>query len=182
MQQAQFDLQARWWNLEARLVERFGKKPDMETILFLIGVQELGHIRRRFSKEEKQDLMHIAVCSLFRQSGYYEVDGTDKDGWPHFRQLKALPVMNMHEQENFLKDHILLYFETAEAASPGLEIQHDHRAPEGMEGEYEGESAEGDEDDEEHDEHGHDHDDEHEHDDNDEHEHDHDGHGHGHDD
>ncbi|HLX67962.1 MAG TPA: hypothetical protein VKR41_13225 [Puia sp.] len=114
MQQAQNDLQTRWWNLEARLVGRFGKKPDMETILFLIGVQELGDIREKFTKEEKQDLMHIAVCALFRQSGYYELERVDSDGWPHFRQLKALPAMEMIEQENFLKDHILLYFESIE--------------------------------------------------------------------
>ncbi len=119
MQQAQDDLQTRWWNLEARLVERFGKKPDMETLLFLIGIQELGDVRRKFSKEEKQDLMHIAVCSLFRQSGFYELEGTDKDGWPHFRQLKALPVMELIEQENFLKDHILLYFESDGGIGPG---------------------------------------------------------------
>ncbi len=123
MQQAQYDLQTRWWNLEARLVERFGKKPDMETLLFLIGVQELGDVRRKFSKEEKQDLMHIAVCSLFRQSGYYELEGTDRDGWPHFRQLKALPVMGLIEQENFLKDHILLYFETNGGIEPGNGIE-----------------------------------------------------------
>ncbi len=116
MQQAQDDLQTRWWNLEARLVERFGKKPDMESILFLIGVQELGDVRKKFSKEEKQDLMHIAVCALFRQSGYYELEGVDADGWPHFRQLKALPPMEMIAQENFLKDHILLYFENLEPA------------------------------------------------------------------
>ena len=178
MQQAQFDLQARWWNLEARLVERFGKKPDMETILFLIGIQELGHIRRRFSKEQKQDLMHIAVCSLFQQSGYYEVEGTDKDGWPHFRQLKPLPVMSMPEQENFLKDHILLYFETAEAAGPGLGIQHDYREPEGTGEEYGGDTAAGEEDDEDHDDHGHDH----EGHDHEEHGHDHDHEEHDHDD
>jgi len=83
----------------------------MEAILFLIGVQELGDIRDKFSKEQKQDLMHIAVCCLFAQSGYYELQGVDEDGWPHFRQLKALPVMNMTEQENFMKDHILFYFE-----------------------------------------------------------------------
>ncbi|HVV05144.1 MAG TPA: hypothetical protein VHC96_13025 [Puia sp.] len=111
MQQAQDDLQTRWWNLEAKLVDRFGKKPDMEAILFLIGIQEFGEIRNKFSKEQKQDLMHIAVCSLFRQSGYYELERVDEDGWPHFIQLKALPVMTMPEQENFLKDHILLYFE-----------------------------------------------------------------------
>ncbi len=116
MQQAQDDLQTRWWNLEARLLERFGKKPDMETILFLIGIQELGDVRRKFTKEEKQDLMHIAVCALFRQSGYYELEGVDADGWPHFRQLKALPPMEMIAQENFLKDHILLYFENLEPA------------------------------------------------------------------
>lgn len=109
--QTQDDLQARWWTLEARLVERFGKKPDLETILFLIGIQEFGEIRPKFTKEQKQDLMHIAVCSLLSQSGYYELDGADVDGWPHFKQLKPLPVMNMMEQENFLKDHILLYFE-----------------------------------------------------------------------
>jgi len=110
MQQAQDDLQTRWWDLEARLVERFGKKPDMEAILFLIGVQEFGDIRKKFSKEQKQDLMHVAVCSLFAQSGIYELEGVDEDGWPHFRQLKPLPVMDMMEQENFMKDHILLYF------------------------------------------------------------------------
>lgn len=30
------------WSLEAKMVERFGEKPDLETILFLIGVQEYG--------------------------------------------------------------------------------------------------------------------------------------------
>jgi hypothetical protein len=111
MTEAENDLQTRWWNLEAKLVERFGKKPDMEAILFLIGVQEFGDIRKKFGKEQKQDLMHVAVCSLFAQSGYYELEKVDEDGWPHFRQLKTLPTMNMIEQENFLKDHVLLYFE-----------------------------------------------------------------------
>jgi hypothetical protein len=26
------DLQSRWWKLEEKLMERFGKKPDMESI------------------------------------------------------------------------------------------------------------------------------------------------------
>lgn len=105
------DLQTRWWTLEARLVERFGKKPDMEAILFLIGMQETGFIKEKITKEQKQDLMHVAVCTLFSQSGFYELEGKDQDGWPHFKQLKSLPEMNMTEQENFLKDHILLYFQ-----------------------------------------------------------------------
>ncbi len=105
------DLQQRWWNLEAKLVERFNKKPDMEAILFLIGMQETGFVKEKITKEQKQDLMHVAVCSLLSSSGYYELEGKDADGWPHFRQLKPMPDMNMMEQENFLKDHVLLYFE-----------------------------------------------------------------------
>ncbi|MFI5124186.1 MAG: hypothetical protein ACHQDF_02610 [Chitinophagales bacterium] len=108
------DIQLRWWALEAKLMERFGKKPDMEAILFLVGIQELGEVREKFTKEQKQDLMHIAVCSLFAQSGYYELEKVDEEGWPHFRQLKALPTMDMIQQENFMKDHLLLYFEKQE--------------------------------------------------------------------
>ncbi|MBA2250033.1 MAG: hypothetical protein H0W12_07550 [Chitinophagaceae bacterium] len=109
--QAKDDLQPRWWKLEEKLLEKFGKKPDMEAILFLIGIQELGNIKKKFSKEQKQDLMHVAVCSLLSQSGYYELEGLDNEGWPHFKQLLELPQFNMIEQENFLKDHVLLYFE-----------------------------------------------------------------------
>lgn len=104
------DLQARWWALEAKLLERFGKKPDMETILFLIGVQELGRTDEKFTKEQKQDLMHIAVCRLLEPSGFYTLEKIDDDGWPHYKQLKPMPEMNPIEQENFLKDHVLLYF------------------------------------------------------------------------
>ena len=106
------DLQSRWWKLEEKLLQRFGKKPDMEAILFLIGIQEFGQIREKFTKEQKQDLMHVAVCKLLTQSGYYELEKMDEEGWPHFRQLKAMPEMSMTDQENFLKDHILLYFES----------------------------------------------------------------------
>ena len=112
--QVQDDLQSRWWNLEAKLVERFDKKPDLETILFLIGIQEFGQIRSKFTKEQKQDLMHVAVCSLLAQSGYYEIEGIDTEGWPHFKQLKPMPEMDSITQENFIKDHILLYFENHE--------------------------------------------------------------------
>lgn len=112
--QTKDDLQLRWWALEAKMVERFGKKPDLETILFLIGIQEFGGIKEKFTKEQKQDLMHVAVCSLLSSSGYYLLEGKDDDGWPHFRQLKPMPEMNAIEQENFLKDYILMYFENHE--------------------------------------------------------------------
>jgi hypothetical protein len=108
------DIQSRWWALEEKLMARFGKKPDMEAILFLIGIQEVGDFQTKFTKEQKQDLMHVAVCSLLSPSGYYELEMVDEEGWPHYRQLKTLPVFNFIEQENFMKDHILLYFENQE--------------------------------------------------------------------
>ena len=111
------DLQVRWWKLEETLMARFGKKPDVESVLYLIGIQEFGEIRKKFSKEQKQDLMHIAICTVLMPSGYYEMTGVDEDGWPHFTQLKAMPDMPPIVQENFLKDHILLYFQGNEFLS-----------------------------------------------------------------
>ena len=114
MQYANDDLQVRWWALEEKFMTRFGKKPDVEAILFLIGIQEIGNFRKKFSKEQKQDLMHVAVCTLLSESGYYELTGKDKDGWPHFKQVKDLSGISLIEQENLLKDHILFYFEQQE--------------------------------------------------------------------
>jgi hypothetical protein len=108
------DLKTRWTQLEATLLERFGKIPDLNAILLLIGIQELKNHQKELTKEEKQDAMHVAVCTLLMQSGYYEREGYDDDGWPHFNQLKPLPDYTMMDQENFLKDHVLFYFEQTE--------------------------------------------------------------------
>jgi hypothetical protein len=105
------DLSVRWLELENLLAKRFGKIPDLNAILLLIGVQELKNHKTSFTKEEKQDAMHVATCTLLAQSGYYEREGYDEDGWPHFVQIKPLPDHTLIEQENFLKDHVLFYFE-----------------------------------------------------------------------
>jgi hypothetical protein len=112
MEHVKDDLQVRWLKLRIKLKERFGIKPDMDGVLFLIGIQELGSGKQDFTKEQKQDLMHIAVCTVLSASGYYSLSGHDEDNWPHFNQLKPLPNYIMMEQENFLKDHILLYFQS----------------------------------------------------------------------
>jgi len=114
MQQMEEDLQVRWLKLRIKLKERFNIKPDMNGVLLIIGVQELGQGPQEFTKEQKQDLMHIAICTVLMQSGYYTNDGLDEEGWPHFTQIKALPEFDLFEQENFLKDHILLYFQSLE--------------------------------------------------------------------
>lgn len=89
-----------------------GKKPkDLNSVLFLIGVQELGRGTKVFSKEEKQDLMHIGICKVLSLSGYYNLEGLDKDGWPHWKLIKKLPHFDLLEQERLLKMHVMEYFE-----------------------------------------------------------------------
>ena len=104
------DFDPEWLALLEKLKTVIGKKPTMNAILFLIGVQELGKGLQNFSKEEKQDLMHIGICRLLSDSGYYELEGHDEDGWPHFKLIKALPKFDLIEQEKLLRMHIKDYF------------------------------------------------------------------------
>ena len=106
------ELERNWQRLLNDLKEIIGKKPqDLNGVLFLIGVQELGKGRRYFSKEEKQDLMHIAICKVLSYSGFYELEGLDEEGWPHWKLKKKLPSFDLLEQEKLLKMHVIEYFE-----------------------------------------------------------------------
>lgn len=106
------ELERRWNRLLNELEVVIGKKPkDLNGVLFLIGVQELGRGRKRFSKEEKQDLMHIGICRVLSISGFYELEGLDEDGWPHWKAVRKLPHFDLLEQEKLLKMHIIEYFQ-----------------------------------------------------------------------
>jgi hypothetical protein len=105
------NFEERWKKVEQLLEERFGKTPDMESVLFLIGINELGFQRKKFSKEQKQDLMHVAVCTLLSRKGYFEYAGRDADGWPHFNFVKAVETADMEGQEKMLKECAIEYFD-----------------------------------------------------------------------
>jgi hypothetical protein len=104
------DFEARWETLMQQMQARFGKRPDLNALLLLIGVQELNQGVATFTKEQKQDLMHIATCRLFSLSGHYELERVDEDGWPHYKLLRPVPFANLKEQERMLKWHVLEYF------------------------------------------------------------------------
>lgn len=104
------DLKNDWSKLLDRIAEEFGIEPDLQGIIFLIGVQELGQGSRNFSKSEKQDLMHIATCRLLSTYGYYELGGLDKEGWPHWQLIEELPVLSLREQDLLLKKAAIDYF------------------------------------------------------------------------
>lgn len=104
-------IEKEWLQLVEKLKPMLGKEPNLDAILFLIGVQELGQGFRPFSKEEKQDLMHIGTCRVLSSSGYYSLEGTDQEGWPHWKLEKKLPSFSLKEQEEMLRMHIIEYFE-----------------------------------------------------------------------
>ncbi len=107
------DLERKWQSLRLSLQKVIGRRPkDLNAILFLIGVQELGKGKLTFSKEEKQDLMHIAICKVLSLSGFYELEGLDEEGWPHWKLVKSLPHFDLLEQEKLLKMHVIEYFQT----------------------------------------------------------------------
>jgi hypothetical protein len=112
MYKKDLELAQRWSRLMALVHQNLGKRPkDLNAVLFLIGVQELGRGQAHFSKEEKQDLMHIAICKVLSYEGYYELEGIDQEGWPHLKMLKKLPRFDLLEQEQLLKSCVLDYFE-----------------------------------------------------------------------
>lgn len=104
-----------WIKLQSWIMENFEmEKPDIKVMLFLIGVQELGKGPTKFSKREKEELMHIATCRLFSSMGFYELRGLDQDGWPHWDLVKPIPNYTLLEQEMIIKSLIIDYFEEQE--------------------------------------------------------------------
>ncbi|MFT7589056.1 MAG: hypothetical protein ACI959_001270 [Limisphaerales bacterium] len=100
----------KWLEVLQKVKARFGQKPDLQALLYLIGIQELGQVHHKFSKEQKQDLMHIAVCKLLSTDGYYNYIGKDEEGWPHYEPSKSLPSLSIGQQEVLLKKNIIHYF------------------------------------------------------------------------
>ena len=88
-----------------------GEVLDLQAVLFLIGIQELGQGYRKFSKNEKLDLLHIAICKLLSNYGYYEFKGRDEDGWPHYSINEKLPALKPGEQKVLMKEAAIIYFE-----------------------------------------------------------------------
>lgn len=104
------EFQKKWDELSRKLERRFGEMLDVQAILFIIGLQELGLNFDRLSKDKKLEVMHVAVCTLLEPYGYYSFEGRDKDDWPHWAINKKLPALNAGEQERLMKESIIDYF------------------------------------------------------------------------
>ena len=105
-------LKERWEQLVIILSNQFsqGENLDLDAIIYLIGVQELGKVHKKFKKDEKLNLMHIGICRLLEPYGYYGFDYFDEEGWPHYKVIEELPPLKAGEQSVLMKEAIVNYF------------------------------------------------------------------------
>jgi len=106
-------LKKSWEEVQQEVSAMFGDGEilDVDSIIFLIGIQELGKGYKNYSKDEKLNIMHIAICKLLEPFGYYKFDFYDEDGWPHYKTLDELPQLKPGEQTVLMKEAIVMYFE-----------------------------------------------------------------------
>lgn len=104
------ELISSWKALKVALKPKFGDDIDMQAILFLIGMQELGHGPKKLEKAEKVDVMHVAICTLLEPLGYYIYKGRDDDNWPHWENTGKMPHMTAMEQNRFMQIRLIEYF------------------------------------------------------------------------
>jgi hypothetical protein len=105
------NLNARWSLALNQMEKRFGEDMDLQAVLFVIGVQELGKGPRIFNKRQKLEVLHIAVCRLLSDYGYYEFEGYDEEGWPHYSRTQKLPHLTGENQEKLMKEAIVNYLD-----------------------------------------------------------------------
>lgn len=105
-------LKERWESVVKIVSDKFadGDELDLDGIIYLIGIQELGKFKQAFKKDEKVNLMHIAICRLLEPYGYYEFEYFDNDGWPHYKVKEQLPTLKAGEQAVLMKEAVVNYF------------------------------------------------------------------------
>ena len=105
------DLEVKFKELQNKLSIQFDGDLDVQGIIYLVGVKELGQGPKKYSKKEKMDLMHVAVCAILEPYGYFEYIGKDKDGWLHFEDKQKLPQLSNSQQLKLIKQGLIDYFE-----------------------------------------------------------------------
>ena len=106
-----FEFEKIWGDTVAKASENFGEKLDLNSLIFLIGIQELNKGAVDLEKQQKLEVMHVAICALLEPYGYYEYVGLDKDGWPHYDAIENLPALKKDAQERLIKESIIEYFD-----------------------------------------------------------------------
>ena len=110
------ELKIKWEKLKKNISEDLldDEIVDLDAIIFLIGLQELGQFQKKFNKQKKLEIIHIAICKLLSFYGYYKLDFIDDEGWPHYKLIKKLPNLKPGEQTILIKKAIINYFDKSD--------------------------------------------------------------------
>jgi len=103
-------MKSEWQQLQEKLKERFGEELDMDALIFLIGLQELGKPFQKYKKDEKLGIMHVGICTLLEPFSFYKYEGKDDDGWPHWSLNEQIPHLDAKQQNKLMVDAIIDYF------------------------------------------------------------------------
>ena len=105
------DINEKWSRVSKWFGAEFGMESDAQSMLFMIGVQELGKGNQKFNKTQKIELIHIGICSILQKPGFYRLSHRDEEGWPHFENVQKLPHLQGRQQEQFIKEALIEYFD-----------------------------------------------------------------------
>ena len=103
------DLDKKWHQLLGKLENQFDQEMTLKGVLYLIGVQELNLGIKQYERDEKVNVLHVAICKILTPFGFYKFDRLDKDGWPHYIELKAIKNLSEKQQELLMKEAVIKY-------------------------------------------------------------------------
>lgn len=109
----QWELDLHWLKVQHFVKDKFktNDMPKQDTILFIIGLQELGILKKNLSLEQKLDITTSGTCQVLSIDGYFERAGLDNDGWIIWEQKKSLDEFDDSQKERIIKLLIIKYFE-----------------------------------------------------------------------
>jgi len=117
-------LERRWDNLIDDMESRFGRKPDIEALLFLIGVQSVGRgYEPDLPKERKQSLIMEGSYLAFETLDVYARVGMERNGFFIWEKIVDLPKLSVDDQEKLLRIGILNYFDRVSSEGLGEALE-----------------------------------------------------------
>ena len=94
-----FELEKAWQELIQSFKLDYDETPQVDAVLFVIGLQELNIPFERLTKDQNLDVIHIGLCAVFIPLGYNEPIERDQDGWIHFKPINKFQKLTSKEQE-----------------------------------------------------------------------------------
>ena len=99
-----------WNEILIEISKKFDDQLDVSSVLLLIGMQKINDLNIDLDKQQKLEAKHVGLCTVLEKYGYYKEKEIDKDGWPHFTQIKKIEGLANNQQELLIKKAIIDYY------------------------------------------------------------------------